>query len=94
MRRMRVAGVLVVSAAIAAALGHQLAASSSSTAASPIDVLRSELRGVRGEADRGVPDGTTPPHRPDASPTRDPSSGQHARHRNRCQAIIAIGENA
>jgi zinc D-Ala-D-Ala carboxypeptidase len=50
-RRIRVAGLLVVIAAIAAALGHQLLASSSSTAASPVDVLRSELRGARGEAD-------------------------------------------
>jgi zinc D-Ala-D-Ala carboxypeptidase len=40
-RRIRVAGLLVVIAAIAAALGSQLLASSSSTAASPIDVLRS-----------------------------------------------------
>jgi zinc D-Ala-D-Ala carboxypeptidase len=39
-RRIRVAGLLVVIAAIAA-LGYQLLASSSSTAASPIDVLRS-----------------------------------------------------
>ena len=38
-RRIRVAGLLVVIAAIAAALGYQLLASSSSTAASPIDVL-------------------------------------------------------
>ena len=44
-RRIRVAGLLVVIAAIAAALGSQLLASSSSTAASPIDVLRSEHRG-------------------------------------------------
>jgi serine-type D-Ala-D-Ala carboxypeptidase (penicillin-binding protein 5/6) len=44
----RVAGLLVISAAIAA-LGHQLLASSSSTAASPIDVLRSEHRAARGE---------------------------------------------
>jgi D-alanyl-D-alanine carboxypeptidase (penicillin-binding protein 5/6) len=48
-RRIRVAGLLVVIAAIAA-LGHQLLASSSSTAASPIDVLRSERRGALGEA--------------------------------------------
>jgi zinc D-Ala-D-Ala carboxypeptidase len=40
-RRIRVAGLLAVIAAIAAALGYQLLASSSSTAASPIDVLRS-----------------------------------------------------
>jgi D-alanyl-D-alanine carboxypeptidase len=68
-----VAGVLVVIAAIGAALGEQLPASSSSTAASPIGVpgsehpgLRSEHRGRRGEHDRAlgeadgaVPDGTT-----------------------------------
>jgi hypothetical protein len=65
-RRFRVAGLLVFIAAIAAALGHQSLASSSPTAASPIDVLRSELRGLRGqhrgalgEADGAVPDGTT-----------------------------------
>jgi zinc D-Ala-D-Ala carboxypeptidase len=72
-RRIRVAGLLVVIAAIAAALGYQLLASSSSTAASPIDVLRSEHRGLRsehrglrseprgalGEADGVVPDGAT-----------------------------------
>jgi D-alanyl-D-alanine carboxypeptidase len=40
-RKIRVAGLLIVIAAIAAALGYQLPASSSSTAASPIDVLRS-----------------------------------------------------
>src|SRR5688500_13062238 len=72
-RRIRVAGLLVVIAAIAAALGYQLLASSSSTAASPIDVLRSEHRGLRsehrglrsehrgalGEADGAVLDGAT-----------------------------------
>jgi serine-type D-Ala-D-Ala carboxypeptidase (penicillin-binding protein 5/6) len=49
-RRIRVAGLLVVIAAIAAAVGYRLLASSSSTAASPIDVLRSERRGALGEA--------------------------------------------
>jgi D-alanyl-D-alanine carboxypeptidase len=67
-RRIRVAGLLVVIAAIAAALGYQSLASSSSssTAASPNDVLRGEHRGLRsehrgalGEADGAVPDGTT-----------------------------------
>jgi D-alanyl-D-alanine carboxypeptidase len=65
-RRNRAAGLLVVMAAIAAALCYQLLASSSSTAASPIDVLRSEHRGLRsehrgalGEADGAVPDGAT-----------------------------------
>jgi D-alanyl-D-alanine carboxypeptidase len=57
--RILVAGRLVVIAAIAAALGYPLLASSSSTAASPIDVLRSEHRGALGEADGAVPDGTT-----------------------------------
>jgi D-alanyl-D-alanine carboxypeptidase len=44
--RILVAGLLVVIAAIAAALGYQLLASSSSTAASAIDVLPSEHRGA------------------------------------------------
>src|SRR5207244_13498654 len=47
-RRIRVAGLLVVIAAIAAALGYQLLASSPSTAESPIDVLRSEHPGALG----------------------------------------------
>jgi D-alanyl-D-alanine carboxypeptidase len=62
-RRVRVAGLLAVIAAIGAALGYQLLASSSSTAsstaASPSDVLRSEHRGARGEAVDAVPDGAT-----------------------------------
>ena len=57
--RILVAGLLVVIAAIGAALGYQLLASSSSTAASPIDVLRSEHRGALGEADGAIPDGAT-----------------------------------
>src|SRR4051794_231921 len=48
-RWIRVAGLLAV-IAVAAAFGYQLLASSSSTAASPIDVLRSEQRGASGEA--------------------------------------------
>ena len=64
-RTIRVAGLLVVFAALAAALGYQLPASSSSTAsspsppASPTHVLRREHRGGLGEADGAVPDGTT-----------------------------------
>jgi D-alanyl-D-alanine carboxypeptidase len=63
--RFRLAALLVVIAAIAAALGHQVLASSSSTAPSswsepsPIDVPRSEHRGALGEAGGAVPDGTT-----------------------------------
>jgi D-alanyl-D-alanine carboxypeptidase len=65
-RRIHVAGLLVVIAGIAAVFGYQSLASSSSTAASPIDVPRGEHRGQRnepggplGEADGAVPDGTT-----------------------------------
>jgi hypothetical protein len=72
-RRIRAAGLLIVIAAIAAALGYQLLASSFLTAASPIHVLRGEHRDLRsehlilpgehrgalGEADSAVPDGTT-----------------------------------
>jgi zinc D-Ala-D-Ala carboxypeptidase len=57
---------VVVIAAIGATLGYQVLASSSSTAASPIDVPRSEHRGLPsehrgalGEADGAVPDGAT-----------------------------------
>jgi len=62
----RVAGLLVVVAALAAGLGGQWPASSSSTAASPLDVLRGEHgglpgghRGALGAADGAVPDGVT-----------------------------------
>src|SRR5262245_57782593 len=48
-REIRVAGLIVLIAAIAAALGHQLLVSSSSTTASPVDVPRSEHRGALGE---------------------------------------------
>ncbi len=65
-RRIRAAGLLVVIAAIGATLGYQVLASSYSTATSPIDVPRSEHRGLRsehrgalGEADGAVPDGAT-----------------------------------
>jgi hypothetical protein len=65
-RWFRVAGLLVAVAAIAAALGYQLPAFSSSSAASPIDLPRSQRHGPRaeqrhalGEADGAVPDGTT-----------------------------------
>jgi hypothetical protein len=71
--RILVHGLLIVFAAIVAARGHELLVSSSSTAASPIDVVRgehrglpseppglpSEHRGALGEADGAVPDGTT-----------------------------------
>jgi zinc D-Ala-D-Ala carboxypeptidase len=58
-RRTRVAGLLIVIAAISGALGYHSLASSSSTAASPIDVVRSGHRAPLGEADGAVPDGTT-----------------------------------
>jgi hypothetical protein len=53
-RRIHVAGLLVVTAAIATALGNQLLASSSSTATSPTNPPRSEHRGLRSEH-RGAP---------------------------------------
>jgi D-alanyl-D-alanine carboxypeptidase len=66
-RRWRVAGLLIVIAAVASLLGRQLPAASSSTVAAPIHALRGELRNLRGEprgatlgeADGAVPDGTT-----------------------------------
>jgi zinc D-Ala-D-Ala carboxypeptidase len=58
-RKSRVAALLVVLAAIAAALGYQSLASSSSTPASPTEVPRIEHRGALGEADSAIPDGTT-----------------------------------
>ena len=48
-RRIRAAVLLFVIAAIAA-LAYQMLGASSSTAGSPIDVLRSEHRGALGEA--------------------------------------------
>ena len=71
MRGIRVAGLLVVIAAIAAALGDQLPASQSSTASSPTtasspssapspaDRSRDGQRDALGEAGGAVPDGTT-----------------------------------
>jgi D-alanyl-D-alanine carboxypeptidase len=70
-RWVRVAGLLVVIAAIGAALANELPASMSTTALKPKDVLRHELHaalgepsaqgvdGPLGEADGAVPDGTT-----------------------------------
>jgi zinc D-Ala-D-Ala carboxypeptidase len=64
-RWLRVAGLLVVIAAIGAALGHQSPGSSSSTASSPstaappVHVPRSEHRGGHAGAGGAVPDGTT-----------------------------------
>ena len=57
--RILVAGLLAVIGAIAAGPGYELLAASSSTAAAPIDVPRSEHRVALGEADGAVPDGTT-----------------------------------
>jgi hypothetical protein len=55
----RVTGLLAAFAAIAAVLGHQLPASSSSTAGSPTHGLHREHRGALGEAYGSVPDRTT-----------------------------------
>jgi zinc D-Ala-D-Ala carboxypeptidase len=58
-RSIRVAGLLVVVAAIAAAVGHQSPGSSSSPGASRIDAPPYQPRGPLGEADGAVPNGTT-----------------------------------
>ncbi|WP_171060234.1 M15 family metallopeptidase [Streptomyces montanus] len=58
-RRLLVVGLLVVLAVITAALGYQVAKSSSSSAASPSNALRSDHLGALGEADGVVPDGVT-----------------------------------
>src|SRR4051794_18263117 len=58
-RWVRVAGLLVVMAAIAAFLGYRVLDASSPTTSSPGKVLRSEHHGAPGEADGAVPDGTT-----------------------------------
>jgi D-alanyl-D-alanine carboxypeptidase len=66
-RKLRVAGLLVVIAAIVVILSDELPASSAPTAASAIDALRGEHsseqsgahRGTLGVADGAVPDGTT-----------------------------------
>jgi D-alanyl-D-alanine carboxypeptidase (penicillin-binding protein 5/6) len=55
-----VAGLLVVIAAIAAALSYPLLAAWSSSAASPIGVLRDEHCGGLGEAGGALPDGALP----------------------------------
>lgn len=68
--RIVVAGLLVI-AAVGAALGYRLLASSSSTVASPIDILRSEHRGA------ALATGPDSPHAggsrdPGPAPTRGP----------------------
>ncbi len=58
-RKIRVAVLLVVTAAIATVLGYEVLASSTSTATSSTDVLRSERHGAAGEA---VPSTVWPAH--------------------------------
>jgi hypothetical protein len=56
---MRVLGLLVVIAAIAAALDDHVSASSSSPALAPVDVVRGAHGGALGAADGAVPEGAT-----------------------------------
>jgi D-alanyl-D-alanine carboxypeptidase len=58
-RGIGVTGLVVVIAAIAAVLGYQCLASSSSAAGPPADVVPREHRGGLGQAGGAVPDGTT-----------------------------------
>ena len=58
-RKIRVAGLLVVIAAIATVLGLQSGASSSTTTTSPTDVPRSEHRGAPRGLDSALPDDAT-----------------------------------
>jgi zinc D-Ala-D-Ala carboxypeptidase len=55
----RVVGLLVIIIAAIAALSYRWPASSSSTPASPVHIVRGEHRGPLGEADGAVPNGTT-----------------------------------
>ena len=57
--RILVAGLLVVSVAITAVLGHQLLASSSGTTTPPMEAPRIERSRALGEAGGALPDGTT-----------------------------------
>lgn len=89
--RLFVAGLLVVISATAAALGYPLLASSSSTAASPVDVLRREHRGpapatapdpprAQGPQDRGPAPARGPDRirQPPGRPPGAPGSGDAA----------------
>jgi zinc D-Ala-D-Ala carboxypeptidase len=58
-RWIRVAGLLVLLAAITTALGRHGPADSSSRAAPPVDIPRGEHRGALGQAGGAVPDGTS-----------------------------------
>jgi D-alanyl-D-alanine carboxypeptidase len=62
-RRIPLVGLLVVIAAITAALGHQLSASSSSTAAAPVDVLPGEHPRAPGKRGGVVPGPAVGEHR-------------------------------
>jgi D-alanyl-D-alanine carboxypeptidase len=54
-----IVALVVVSAALVAVLGYQALAALSSSAASPVHILRGERHGALGEADGVVPDGVT-----------------------------------
>jgi len=85
MRRLRLAGLLVVVAAILAALGYQSLASSSSTVASPIGVLRNADLSAPDEPDGVVSGGRTVSQQrralgePDGVVPGGPAIGEHQR---------------
>jgi zinc D-Ala-D-Ala carboxypeptidase len=70
-----IAGLLVISTAIGAALGYQLQASTSLAAASPIDTLRREHRGPASAAGPGPPPAQIRFRQPPGRPSDAPSPG-------------------
>ncbi len=87
-RWIRVAGLLLLIAAIAAALGYQLLASVPSTAESPIDVLRSEHPGALG----GALGGTVWPESGQAAFVRSGRSRVQAGPNQHAAAIASIAK--
>jgi serine-type D-Ala-D-Ala carboxypeptidase (penicillin-binding protein 5/6) len=87
-RRIRAAGLLAGIAVIAVSVGYQLLATSSSTAASPTDVLRGERRGAPGDA---VP-GTVWPADGQAAFVREGQSQIHAGPNQHAAAIASVAK--
>ncbi len=97
MRRLRLAGLLVVVAAILAALGYQSLASSSSTLASPIGVLRNADLSAPDEPDGVVSGGRTVSQQrralgePDGVVPGGPAIGEHQRALGEADGAVPSG---